>query len=74
MVDPNEQEVAAMRAAGDIAGQYIDAVGCTDMATWSPEDWRGFIEVICGAYVDALVEQQVAINTAWSKVQQGVPA
>jgi hypothetical protein len=74
MVDPNEQEVAAMRAAGDIAGQYIDAVGRTDMATWSPEDWRGFIEVICGAYVDALVEQQVAINTAWSKVQQGVPA
>ena len=72
MVDPNEQEVAAMRAAGDIAGQFIEAVGRTDMATWSEADWRGFIEAICGAYVDSLVEQQIAINTAVAKVQ-GMP-
>jgi len=72
MVDPNEQEVAAMRAAGDMAGQYIEAVGRTDMATWSEADWRGFIEAICGAYVDSLVEQQIAINTAVAKVQ-GMP-
>jgi hypothetical protein len=70
MVDPNDQEAAAMVAAGDIAGQYIDAVGRSDMATWSAADWRGFVEAICGAYVDALVEQQIAINTALSKVQQ----
>ncbi|WP_270935603.1 DUF6511 domain-containing protein [Falsiroseomonas oryzae] len=74
MVDPNEQEAAAMRAAGDIAGQYIDAVGRTDMATWSEQDWRGFIEAICGGYVDALVEQQIAINAALAKVQAGPPA
>ena len=73
MVDPNDLEVAAMAAAADIADQYIDAVGRTDMATWSAADWRGFVEAICGAYVDALVEQQIAINTALSKVQ-GVPA
>jgi len=72
MVDANEQEVAAMRAAGDMAGQYIEAVGRTDMATWSEADWRGFIEAICGAYVDSLVEQQIAINTAVAKVQ-GMP-
>ncbi|MBY0329516.1 MAG: hypothetical protein K2X49_02445 [Acetobacteraceae bacterium] len=72
MVDANEQEVAAMRAAGDIAGQYIEAVGRSDMATWSAEDWRGFIEAICGAYVDSLVEQQIAINTAVARVQ-GLP-
>jgi hypothetical protein len=40
------------------------------MATWSAADWRGFVEAICGAYVDALVEQQIAINTALSKVQE----
>ncbi|WP_353213189.1 DUF6511 domain-containing protein [Rhodovarius sp.] len=44
MVDPNDQEAAAMTAAGDIAGQYIDAVGRSDMATWSAADWRGFVE------------------------------
>jgi len=73
MVDPNEQEVAAMRAASDIAGQYIEAVGRTDMATWPKADWHGFVEAICSAYVDALVEQQIAINAAVSKVQ-GLPA
>ena len=74
MVDPNEQEVAAMRAAGDIAGQYIEAVGRSDMATWSAEDWRGFIEAICGAYVDCLVEQQIAATAALATVQTGLPA
>jgi hypothetical protein len=73
VVDPNEQEAAAMRAAGDAAGQFIDAVGRTDMATWSEQSWHGFIEAICGAYVDALIEQQIAINTALSKVQSGPP-
>lgn len=61
-----------MRTAGDIAGQYIEAVGRADMATWSEADWRGFIEAICGAYVESLVEQQIAINTAVAKVQ-GLP-
>ncbi len=72
MVDPNDQEMAAMRQAGDVAGQYIEAVGRSDMATWSEDDWRGFIEAVCGAYVDALVEQQIAISQALHKVQ-GLP-
>lgn len=61
-----------MRQAGDVAGQYIEAVGRSDMATWSEDDWRGFIEAVCGAYVDALVEQQIAISQALHKVQ-GLP-
>jgi len=73
MIDPNEQEIVAIRAAGDIAGRYIEAVGRTDMASWPEAEWHGFIEAICGAYVDALVEQQIAINLAVSKVQ-GLPA
>jgi len=72
MIDPNEQEIVAIRAAGDIAGQFIEAVGRTDMATWSAADWHGFVEAICGAYVDSLIEQQIAINTAVAKVQ-GMP-
>ena len=72
MVDPNDQEMAAMRRAGEIAGEFIEAVGRSDMASWSEEDWRGFIEAICGAYVDCLVEQQVAISQALHKVQ-GLP-
>jgi len=72
MVDPNEHELAAMRRAGEAAGEFIDAVGRTDMARWTPAEWSSFVETICGAYVDALIEQQIAINAAATKVQ-GLP-
>lgn len=72
MVDPNEFELAAMRRAGDAAGEFIDALGRTDMATWSPAEWSSFIDVICGSYVDSLIEQQIAINAVAYKVQ-GLP-
>jgi hypothetical protein len=72
MVDPNDCEVAAMRHAGTMAGEYIDALGRTDMAGWSAAEWTAFIEVICGGYVDALIDQQLAANEAARKVT-GVP-
>jgi len=72
MVDPNEHELAAMRRSGDAAGEFIDALGRTDMATWSPAEWSSFVETICGAYVDSLIEQQIAVNAAATKVQ-GLP-
>lgn len=71
MVDPSEHEIAAMRAAGVTAGDYIDALGRTDMATWSPAEWHGFVEAICSGYVDSLISQQIAVNTAVAKVQGG---
>ena len=69
MVDPNPIELAAMGKAGARAGDYIDALGRTDMATWSAPEWKAFIDVICGGYVDALIEQQITVNAAVSKVQ-----
>jgi hypothetical protein len=72
MVDPNEFELAAMRRAGDAAGEFIDALGRTDMAAWSSAEWVSFVETICGAYVDALIDQQIGVNTAAAKVQ-GLP-
>lgn len=72
MVDPNEFELAAMRRAGNAAGEFIDALGRTDMAQWAPAEWSSFVETICGAYVDSLIEQQIDVNAAASKVQ-GLP-
>ena len=72
MVDPNDHELAASRHPRDAASQYIDALGRTDMATWSPAEWTSFVETICGGYVDSLIEQQIAVNTAAHKVQ-GLP-
>ena len=72
MVDPNPFELAAMGQAGARAGDYIDSLGRTDMATWSEAEWTVFVEVICGGYVDALIDQQIAVNDAVRKVT-GVP-
>lgn len=69
MVDPNRHEVAAMEAASDRAGEYIEALGKTDMAQWTELEWTHFIETVCGGYVDALVEQQAAMNAAVAKVR-----
>jgi hypothetical protein len=69
VVEPNEHEAAAMRLARDLAGRHIDALGRTDVASWSVQEWRGFVEAVCGAYVDALVERQIALNTGLGGTQ-----
>ncbi len=69
MVDPNEHELAAMAAASDRAGEFIEHLGKTDMAQWTGQQWSQFIEVVCGGYVDALCEKQAEINDALRKAQ-----
>lgn len=69
MDEPNEYEISAMNQAGDVAGQYIDTIGRTDMATYTAEEWRGFVAAVCGAYVDALMQQQITANIALSNAQ-----
>jgi hypothetical protein len=61
LTDPNEFERAAMEAASDRAGEFIDSLGRPDMSTWSPNQWRQFIEAICGGYVESLLVQQARL-------------
>ena len=69
MVDPNEAELAAMQAAAQCAGAFIDGIGQTDMARWPERQWHDFIATVCGGYVDSLVEQQAAVQSAMGKVR-----
>jgi len=69
MVDPNEHELAAMGAASDRAGEYIEALRKTDMAKRSQAEWGAFIEAVCGGYVDALVARQAAAMEALARAQ-----
>jgi hypothetical protein len=54
MVDPTEHEIAALLEASQPAGEYIEALGRTDMATWSHDQWMSFLETVVTAYADAL--------------------
>jgi hypothetical protein len=69
MVDPTEHEMLAMAAASNRAGEFIEKLGKSDMAKWSPQQWNQFIEVVCGGYVESLCEQQAAINVALERAR-----
>lgn len=69
MTDPNTIELAAMANASNCAGEYIENLGKTDMASWSSDEWATFIEVVCGGYVDSLVKQQAEAMEAIARVQ-----
>jgi hypothetical protein len=71
MVDPNEHELAAMAAASDRAGEYIESLGVSDMAQWTGQQWSQFIEVVCGGYVDELCQKQAEINEALDRARMG---
>jgi hypothetical protein len=43
---PAHFEMAAIEAASEPAGVYIEKLGKTDMATWSEKEWHEFLEVI----------------------------
>jgi hypothetical protein len=54
VIDPTEHEISALLEASQPAGEYIEALGRTDMATWSNDEWMTFLEITVTAYTDAL--------------------
>lgn len=57
MVDPDEHEIAAIQAASPMAGEYLDSIGKTDLATLTDAEWLTFLEVVITAYQDELVRR-----------------
>jgi hypothetical protein len=54
MIDPTRHERAAMDRAVEMAGEYVESLGRTDLMTWSPEEFATLIEVIVTAFTDRL--------------------
>jgi len=46
-------ELGAMLEAGGIAAEYLEAVGTTDLAKLSPDDWREFLRLLLTSYEHA---------------------
>lgn len=68
LTDPNQAELAAMDIAGQRGGEYVESIGSTDFATWTPLQWQIFVATICGGYVDALVDFRAQSTEAMGKV------
>ena len=54
MIDPTPNERAAILHGGDMAGEYLDSLGKTDLALFSSEEWQILLEVIVTGYCDHL--------------------
>lgn len=54
MIDPTSHEREALAQASAQAGAYIEALGTTNLAHWSPEAWEALIALIVTAFQDAL--------------------
>ena len=56
MVDPSDNENAALDYAGANAGEYLDSLGVTDVAKLNPAQWHALMGVIVGNYINKIVE------------------
>ena len=54
MIDPTPNERAAILRGADMAGEYLDSLGRTDMGLLSVDEWHTLIEVIVAGYCDHL--------------------
>ncbi len=51
----NTEQRVAISKAGLAGGQYLDAIGRTDLARMSEDEWKYFIETIIREYETQMV-------------------
>lgn len=61
-MEPDRNEVRAAEQASARAGEYLEQIGKTDLATMTPEEWAGFLLHVHAAVADeirAICDEQV---------------
>lgn len=56
--DTTAYEDAALEHAGDCAGEYLDSIGKTDLATLTQEEWQQLIRVVSLNFLQKRTELQ----------------
>jgi len=54
MINPNLHEQNALEAASAAGGAYVESLGRTDLASWTPEEWATLIDVVITRFQDSL--------------------
>jgi hypothetical protein len=54
MIDKDDAERTALREAGQEGGAFVESLGRTELAAWTPQEWATLVEVIVTAYQEAL--------------------
>ena len=56
MTDPTDNEIEAIQAASEPAGEYLENLGKTDINDLDEAEWLTLLEVIVTAYTDRMIE------------------
>ena len=54
MINPNIHEKNALADASAQGGAYVESLGRTELASWTPEEWATLIDIIVTRFQDAL--------------------
>jgi hypothetical protein len=73
MIDPTPNEKAAFVRGGEMAGEYLDSIGKTDLESLSREQWLTFVEAIVTGYCDHLRELAARDEEYLRRLQPKVP-
>jgi hypothetical protein len=46
VIDPTRHESQALAVASDKAGEFLESINKTDLATMTPEEWATFIQTV----------------------------
>jgi hypothetical protein len=74
MIDPTEYEREAIAHGGEQAGEYLETLGKTDLATMTPQEWDTFIEAAITGYVERLGEISAGLAAAAARMKNKVTA
>ena len=73
MIDPTPNERVAILHGGDMAGEYLDSLGRTDLAVLAVEEWDSFVECIVTGYCDHLRDLASQDRSRLQALGEGVP-
>lgn len=54
MIDPNKHEEAALAAAAQAGGVFVEVTGKTDLMSWTADEWNRLVDVIVTEFQDEL--------------------
>ena len=54
MLDWNKHQIEAMATASQAAGEYVESIGKTDLATFTEPEWSNLIRTVVVAFQDHL--------------------
>jgi hypothetical protein len=74
MSELSEQEIGSIIATGPKAGAYLDAIGKTDLATLTEDEWLGFIEATVMSYADEMAARHAPYAVLRSSDDPMLPA